>query len=303
MNLTEFIGNRNLSDEFINRIKERTFLKTELDVIYTDFTNWERGDLLFIEEKIEKGKWKHLNFREYVWIKIVEQLRKYGFTYKEIKLYKEEFLEFVPAKKMVEGALANKQELDEINTDIYPALLENKNNSELLKTLGKSITYLDFIIAGSITYNQHTSIHFFKGKHGDYTINSKKIIEEYDNSGILEELNKKNAQTHLSVSISSILSQFITEDKQLFLKESPNFLNEKEYKLLKVIRNKPNDLRKISVRFKEQEMELIEIESLKKIELESRLMEHIQKGDYTTMEITAQDGHISYVKNTKRIKL
>ena len=303
MNLTEFIGNRHLSDEFINRIKERTFLKTELDVIYTDFTNWERGNLLFIEEKIEKGKWKHLNFREYVWIKIVEQLRKYGFTYKEIKLYKEEFLEFVPAKKMIEGALANKQELDEINTDIYPALLENKNNSEFLDTLGKSITYLDFIIAGSITYNQHTSIHFFKGKHGDYTINSKKIIEEYDNSGILEELTKKNAQTHLSVSISSILSQFITEDKQLFLKESPNFLNEKEYKPLKVIRNKPNDLKKISVRFKEQEMDLIEIESLKKIELESRLMDHIQKGDYTTMEITTQDGNISFVKNTKRIKL
>ena len=303
MNLTEFIGNRHLSDEFINRIKERTFLKTELDVIYTDFTNWERGNLLFIEEKIEKGKWKHLNFREYVWIKIVEQLRKYGFTYEEIKIYKDEFLEFVPAKRLIEGALANKQELDEINTDIYPTLLENKNNSELLETLGKSITYLDFIIAGSITYNQHTSIHFFKGKRGDYTINSKKIIEEYDNSGILEELTKKNSQTHLSVSISSILSKFIKEDEQLFLKESPNFLNEKEYKLLKVIRNKPYDLKKISIRFKEQEMDLIEIESLKKIELESRLMEHIQKGDYTTMEITAQDGHISYVKNTKRIKL
>ncbi len=278
-------------------------MKTELDVIYTDFTNWERGNLLFIEEKIEKGKWKHLNFREYVWIKIVEQLRKYGFTYEEIKLYKEEFLEFVPAKRLIEGALANKQGLDEISTDIYPTLLENKNNSELLETLGKSITYLDFIIAGSITYNQHTSIHFFKGKRGDYTINSKKIIEEYDNSGILEELTKKNSQTHLSVSISSILSKFIKEDEQLFLKESPNFLNEKEYKLLKVIRNKPYDLKKISIRFKEQEMDLIEIESLKKIELESRLMEHIQKGDYTTMEITAQDGHISYVKNTKRIKL
>ena len=303
MKLTEFIGNIHLSDKFIDRIKERTFLKTELDVIYTDFTNWERGNLLFIEEKIKKGKWKHLNFREYVWIKIVEQLRKYGFTYEEIKNYKDEFLEFVPAKRLIEGALANKQGLDEINTDIYPALLENKNNSEFLDTLDKSITYLDFIIAGSITYNQHTSIHFFKGKRGDYTINSKKIIEEYDNSGILEELTKQNAQTHLSVSISSILSQFITEDKQLFLKESPNFLNEKEYKLLKVIRNKPNDLKKISIRFKEQEMELIEIESLKKIELESRLMEHIQKGDYTTMEITAQDGHISYVKNTKRIKL
>ena len=303
MNLTEFIGNTDLSDEFINRIKERTFLKTELDVIYTDFTNWERGNLLFIEEKIEKGKWKHLNFREYVWIKIVEQLRRYGFTYEEIKNYKDEFLEFVPAKRLIEGALANKQGLDEISTDIYPTLLENKNNSELLETLGKSITYLDFIIAGSITYNQHTSIHFFKGKRGDYTINSKKIIEEYENSGILEELTKKNSQTHLSVSISSILSKFIKEDEQLFLKESPNFLNEKEYKLLKVIRNKPYDLKKISIRFKEQEMDLIEIESLKKIELESRLMEHIQKGDYTTMEITAQDGHISYVKNTKRIKL
>ena len=303
MNLTEFIGNRHLSDEFINRIKERTFLKTELDVIYTDFTNWERGNLLFIEEKIEKGKWKHLNFREYVWIKIVEQLRKYGFTYKEIKLYKEEFLEFVPAKRLIEGALANKQQLDEINLDVYPTIVANQTNPKVLEGLSKSVTYLDFIIIGSIAYNQHTSIHFFKGNPSDYTINSKNIKAAYEEGGLLHELNKINSNTHLSVSISSILSKFIVGNEQLFLNETPRFLSEDEYELLKIIRNKPRDLKKISIKFKEQEMDLIEIESLKKIELESRLMDHIQKGDYTTMEITTQDGNISFVKNTKRIKL
>ena len=49
-------------------------------MVYTDFVNWERNNLLFVDSDVEKGKWKKLNYFEYAWVKLVEQLRSYGFN-------------------------------------------------------------------------------------------------------------------------------------------------------------------------------------------------------------------------------
>ena len=85
-NLSKFKGELLDVPLLYHQLRNRCFLKTQLDVVYTDFTNWERYDLLFIDHDVEKGMWKKLNYIEYTWMKIVEQLRKFGFPYNEIKL-------------------------------------------------------------------------------------------------------------------------------------------------------------------------------------------------------------------------
>jgi len=55
--------------------------------------------------------------------------------------------------------------------------------------------------------------------------------------------------------------------------------------------------------FKNGKMDLLKVEKTKKVELESRLMDHIQKGDYLNIAITTENGVISSFKNTKKNKL
>jgi hypothetical protein len=50
-------------------------------------------------------------------------------------------------------------------------------------------------------------------------------------------------------------------------------------------------------------MEMIEVTTLKKVKLESRLLEHIKKGDYQTISLDTVDGKIINFENTQKIKL
>jgi len=102
----------------------------------------------------------------------------------------------------------------------------------------------------------------------------------------------------LSVSLNKIISKFIKNDERGFPLEKSALLNKDEYALLKIIRNKPDNIKQIVVRFKEQEIEIIK----KKVDIESRLMDHIKKGEYTSMQITAEDGNIAYFTKVDKIK-
>ena len=61
LSVNEYADQFEKSLELSDKLRERVFLKTELDIVYTDFSNWERGDLLFIADDVEKGQWKKLN--------------------------------------------------------------------------------------------------------------------------------------------------------------------------------------------------------------------------------------------------
>ena len=54
--LSEFQCELVKCDDFFHQLRKRIFLKTQLDVVYTDFTNWERYDLLFIDHDVKKVK-------------------------------------------------------------------------------------------------------------------------------------------------------------------------------------------------------------------------------------------------------
>ena len=54
-NLSKFKGELLDVPELFHQLRNRCFFKTQLDVVYTDFTNWERYDLLFIDHDVEKG--------------------------------------------------------------------------------------------------------------------------------------------------------------------------------------------------------------------------------------------------------
>jgi len=70
MDLTKYVGDLSLGGKLLEELKQRVFLRTQLDVVYTDFINWERGNLISIGGDLDKGKWKHLSYTEYVGLKL-----------------------------------------------------------------------------------------------------------------------------------------------------------------------------------------------------------------------------------------
>ena len=299
-NLSKFKGELLAVTELYYQLRNRCFLKTQLDVVYTDFTNWERYDLLFIDHDVEKGMWKKLNYIEYTWMKIVEQLRKFGFPYNEIKLIKNKITNYIPTDELIKSVLEKKEELDE-HIPKASNLIE-KHKSELSEVLEIKITSLELLIYNAISYNQNTTLQFFNDGEGGFSFLSKAIYDEFVKSDQIDLIVETTKKTHLSVSLNSILSKFLDSDNNLDQTETM-MLSQDEYELLKIIRNRPKSVISINIIIKENKFERIDIESTKKVEVEARLMEFIRNGGYQTIEIVTQNGLITSFKNKQKIKL
>ena len=298
--LSKFKGEILAVQELFHQLRNRCFLKTQLDVVYTDFTNWERYNLLFIDHDVEKGMWKKLNYIEYTWMKIVEQLRKFGFPYDEIKLIKKEITNYIPTDELIKSALSKKKELDELIPKA--SNLIEKHKSELSEILKIKITYFEMLIYNAISYNQNTSLQFFNDGDGGFSFLSKAIYDESVKTDQIDLITETTKKTYLNVSLNSILSKFLDSDNNLDQTKTMMLSND-EYALLKIIRNRSKSVIGINIKIKENKFERIDIESTKKVEVEARLMDFIKKGGYQTIEIVTQDGLITSFKNKQKIKL
>ena len=299
-NLSKFKGELLDVPELYHQLRNRCFLKTQLDVVYTDFTNWERYNLLFIDHDVEKGMWKKLNYIEYTWMKIVEQLRKFGFPYNEIKLIKNKITNYIPTDKLIKSVLEKKEELDE-HIPKASNLIE-KHKSELSEILEIKITCLEWLIYNAISYNQNTTLQFFNDGEGGFSFLSKAIYDESVKTDQIDLITETTKKTYLNVSLNSILSKFLDSDNNLDQTKTMMLSND-EYALLKIIRNRSKSVIGINIKIKENKFERIDIESTKKVEVEARLMDFIKKGGYQTIEIVTQDGLITSFKNKQKIKL
>ena len=55
LDILKYKGNFDKAIYLQQKLNERVFSKTEIDVVYSDFTNWERNGLLDISDNTKKG--------------------------------------------------------------------------------------------------------------------------------------------------------------------------------------------------------------------------------------------------------
>jgi len=286
------------STELFAQLSERVFLKTQIDVVYTDFVNWERNNLLYVDSDVEKGKWKKLNCFEYVWVKLVEQLRSYGFTYKAIFTLKEEMFQNMFDEDFFEF----------MKND--PTYFIKKSGGQLTEEHFEQLTledeYIPFffsVLLDVIVNGDKMSILVSQENPRDLYLLSSTLIKDIIHFGLEDDLSHVLSKTHVSISLSDIIAKFLIEGEEAFQQRRTTILSEEEHKILKIVRNKPQELKSINIKFADQKPVSLEIKSMKKVQVESRLLEFIKKGEYLNIEIASSDGKILKFENTKKIKL
>ena len=65
-------------------LNERSISKGELDVVYTEYQNWSRHGLLIDGLEHKKGQQSKLSMKEYLWLRIVDKLIRFGVNYNSI---------------------------------------------------------------------------------------------------------------------------------------------------------------------------------------------------------------------------
>lgn len=285
------------------KLNERVFLKTEIDVVYSDLVNWERSNLLNIGGNSDKGDWKRLNYFEYVWLKIIQELRVFGFSYEEIEQYKTELMSEITLDDVMK---ASKIDLENIEDQLGKKVINDLNlieDSGYDESEKLGISHFKIMITRIIGSGENWSLLFFKDIPGFFfplSVETLRAFDKNERTDIPQELLSK---TFLSISLSEIIAKFLVEGKNAFEKKTISILTKNEHSLLKHVRKGYANVKSIKIRFRNKEMELLEVTSLKKVKMEARLLEYINKGDYQSISIDTVDGKIVNFENTQKIKL
>jgi hypothetical protein len=244
------------------KLNERVFLKTELDVVYSDLVNWERSNLLNIGGNSDKGDWKRLNYFEYIWVKIIQELRVFGFSYEEIDNYKSELMIKPNIKEIIEASKIDFQSVEEqfdaITLNNLKSIEDNGSNEKI--DLG--ISYFELMISRIIGSGEKWSILFFKDIPRFYFPLSIETLKGFDKIGKTDIPEELLSKTYLSISLTDIIANFLVDGKNAFEKKTISILTKNEHNLLKHIRKGYGKIKSIKIRFKDKEMELLEVTSI-----------------------------------------
>ena len=127
---------------------------------------------------------------------------------------------------------------------------------------------------------------------------------EFELNGFEEESNKIKCRPHLSIPISYMLSNYLKIDDIDCCIQLRKPLSQEENKLIKIIRGRKfGELESISIGYKNGKMDLFKIREFKRAAIESRLIDHIQKGGYHNIEYKVQGGNLVHFVNERVIKI
>ena len=301
--LHSYFGNTSNLNKLANHICQPVFLKTKIDVLYDDILNWERNDLLSIEFGIkpEDTSYKKtaISFIEYVWIKTVETLRRYGFSYDDIKEIKTRMSE----KLYLEVIYNNLIKGDEVIKGKYDPNLLKKAEKLSKKKSHSYITFFEQIVFDTINNKTELKILFSRNEPKDFFLLTKDIVK------LLEENKLDNVTQHVfqcdhfSFSFYKIFEHFLNFNKNSFDGAKISILSEEEEKIMRILRGQYHQLKSITIRFNKSKPTHLEIKSTKKVAAQSRIMDHIKKKDYSTIVIQTVDGNVVNFENTRKYKL
>lgn len=301
--LDDYFGEEKDPQSLINYVCRPVFLKTKIDVLYFDILNWEKHGLLEIDFGIEPDdkdyKKTAISFVGYIWIKIVEALVKYGFLYKDILMIKKRMAEKLHFQSVYNLYIAN----DEQIKSKYDESVLQKAEQVAQKSSDSYITYLEQLVFSTIRDRKQYKIFFYKSAPSNFFLFSGDIIKLFTENDMNHDLQHHFDLNHFSFSFSKLFEPFINDKTNAFEQQNVTILTKEEDKVLKMIRRDYNNLKTITIRYKDSIATMMEITTTKKVEAESRIIDHIQKNDYSTIEIKTVDGQVAYFENTKKHKL
>ena len=284
--LDPYFGELSDPDSLINYIYAPIFLRTKIDVLYFDFLNWENHDLLDIDLGLGTIKTDYkktaISFVQYVWIKMVEALIKYGFSYNDVKAIRKKLSE------KLHYSFSSNQKIAQQTSDNHQKFYVTEFERYVLSTIANKNNYKFF---------------FYKDAPEDYFVFDDSLLDMFIEFNEEHELRGKFNIDHFSFSFFRIFEPFLSSDIDAFQTKSISILSNEETKTLRMIRRNYNNLESITIRFKKAKPTHLEIKTTKKVVAESRIIEHIQKGDYSTIVIKTVDGSIVNFENTKKYKL
>jgi DNA-binding transcriptional MerR regulator len=265
----------------------------ENQITYRTINYWdEKGYLLFERDENDKD-WRKLSFTDYIWIRMLDDLRQMGVS-----------VEWV-VKALFQELGIREQEAMEMPNEEYEKM-KALPFEQLLPKVHKTLVSTRFcmLLVNIVSFKTQLAVRIFKnGEYSERFSNTQWhgiVIEEFEKRAA-EKRKLDDFQSFISISISDLITAFIGT-KDLDNISGLNLLSTEETELLKHIRNK--DLREITVTLAEGKptrLELTEVEY--NADIQKRIYEDMLGSDYVECSYTTNTKKQVTFRRTTKVKL
>ncbi|MFO0357573.1 MAG: MerR family transcriptional regulator [Sphingobacteriaceae bacterium] len=256
LKLDEFVDTRSFDKlaELYEVINEERLSAKDTGINYRVINHWdEKGIIRFGRENKEHNR--KFSFTDFIWIKVVDELRSFGVRIEAIKKVADDIFENVPMKELYDNMAKNISALDnyegEDKAEFIEFLKSGGYNNEDFNLEGFNFHFLHILIAEAIATRESVSIILFKD--GEWIPFLKANEHLYPK----EILHKIEFSSQIRINITNIVYAYILEDYLVEYFSGLFLYTKQEANLLYYVME--GDFQKIHVFFKSKKEEPIEI--------------------------------------------
>lgn len=294
--LDSFFGAKSFEKmiELAMSFNKEIFSPKDVGVSYTNINYWDKKGILSSHRKNE-SQWRNFTFVDYVWIRVIDEMRSMGVSVDLIKGAKEILFEELDVKPLYKILKTNIDKIkksmsytEEQKDEIIRLMLEGEK-----KTKEEGVTSFYMAIVNAIFHKTPVSI--LISNDGYLMI----WAENYAHTYPKEDIEFKTFETHISISISKIIKDFLLDKKSVFLLPDLQLLQPNEIRLMELIHSGNYD--SISIHFKDKKMKNLELK--KSQDTKVKIVDILSEGAYQDIEIVSHKGMITKIENTIKIIL
>jgi hypothetical protein len=289
------------------RIFEPLAKPSDLGLTPRELFYWSEKNILGLPAN--KGEpqrsWSRLNLLEVIWVRIVRELRKFNLSFAIIAKIKHALLEDALTKTLENpeaeiGRLTqnfkNKNDIDTVKEIFNQA----KKHPELLPEKGKlAKTVLGSFLADILLFNSKITLHLYKINDNFLMVFEGCTMVKYT----LDEIEQLKLTTRISLNLSELIAEFLTEDKFEKINTDFGLISEKELKILEAIRNKK--VREIII--KKDQNETITLTTTSQNELRGEEVQMLKRilrmNEFDDVRAILRNDKNIYLENRTKVKL
>jgi DNA-binding transcriptional MerR regulator len=311
------------------RLRERIFYLKDTGITPRLFNVWKSQGLVDLPIALDKRSWVKLSFCDYLWIRVIDDLRSFGCSIEDIKKVKSACLQDIlelSSKHLSEEqirqsfikTLKDNTDIPQEQKDRMYELL-TKTNTPVFKILkeetGDYLTTLEMMVLNLLHTRSDASLVIVLTP-GEDTDDGKVLVKQRSKrrSRILvffysEEFKKLNFPVptdmifklpHIKLPLARYVADFILQPENEKRVESLNLISKDELTLLKEMRK--GGISKVTIYFSQDRIKRIDItKPMEKME-QARLVETFLKNEFVDIEYTAEKGQIVKFQKTIKIK-
>ncbi len=290
ISLNDFFGKETLEKtvELLEYINLPLFKRNQTEISHR-FLNWWTSENVLDKNIQEAGRF---TFTEYIWIKVVEQLRTFNLPLPFIATLKTKLFEPIKLK----GFISKTDQVKNYIHELGISEAEKKKLIDFVVNENKSVadtgvSLFQLIILESILKRKSISVAVFQ--NCEFLILDKTKESLYTDN----DLNLLETGTYIKVSVSKLLSEFLRSDLAFSVMAKIQLLTYPENKLYECIHT--GDYESIQIHFKDKKIKSLDLK--KAVDTKQKIINILSEGEFAEITVRKNKGIITKLEQALKI--